>query len=141
MIQKIKTLILSLSLVGIFAMPLAITVPVMATDQQNINSNLCSGANSLSTTGADTGGCDTLKSTNPGSTLDNDIKAVLNILSIIVGIIAVIMIIVGGFRYVTSGGKEESVKGAKNAILYAIIGLVIVALAQIIVRFVLSKTT
>jgi hypothetical protein len=51
------------------------------------------------------------------------------------------MIIVAGFRYITSGGKQESVTGAKNTILYAVIGLIIVALAQIIVRFVLNKAT
>jgi len=51
------------------------------------------------------------------------------------------MLIFGGFRYVTSGGKQESVTSAKNTIIYAIIGLVIVALAQIIVQFVLNKTS
>jgi hypothetical protein len=51
------------------------------------------------------------------------------------------MIIYAGFRYVSSGGNDDAVKGAKNTILYAIIGLVIVALAQIIVHFVLAKTT
>ena len=64
---------------------------------------------------------------------------VINILSWVVGILSVIMIIIAGFRYVTSGGKNESVTGAKNTILYAIVGLVIVALAQVIVRFVLSN--
>jgi hypothetical protein len=53
----------------------------------------------------------------------------------------VIMIIVGGFRYITSGGNDASVTAAKNTILYAIIGLVVVALAQIIVRFTLGKLT
>ena len=51
------------------------------------------------------------------------------------------MIIVGGFRYITSGGNDTSVTSAKNTILYAIIGLVVVALAQLIVRFTLSKLT
>ena len=73
--------------------------------------------------------------------LDNVIKEVINILSVAVSIAAVIMIMIGGFRYVTSGGKQESVTGAKNTILYAVIGLVIVALAQVIVRFVLTRTT
>jgi hypothetical protein len=50
------------------------------------------------------------------------------------------MIIYAGFRYVTSGGREDAVKGAKNTILYAIIGLVVVALSQIIVHYVLSQT-
>jgi TRAP-type C4-dicarboxylate transport system permease small subunit len=68
------------------------------------------------------------------------IKKIINILSVIVGVVAVIMIIIGGFRYITSGGSSDKVTGAKNTILYAIIGLIIVALAQVIVRFVLNKT-
>jgi ABC-type Fe3+ transport system permease subunit len=56
-------------------------------------------------------------------------------------ILAVIMIIYAGFRYVTSGGSDEGVKAAKNTILYAIVGLVIVALAQLIVHFVINKTS
>jgi hypothetical protein len=51
------------------------------------------------------------------------------------------MILIGGFRYITSGGDSGNVSGAKNTILYAIVGLVIVALAQFIVRFVLSQST
>lgn len=69
------------------------------------------------------------------------VRKVINILSWVVGVISVIMIIIAGFKYVTSGGAEANVKGAKNTILYAIIGLVIVALAQVIVRFVLSNVS
>jgi hypothetical protein len=58
-----------------------------------------------------------------------------------VGIIAVIMIVYGGFRYITSGGDATKVTSARNTILYAIIGLIIVALAQFIVKFVLKKAT
>jgi hypothetical protein len=65
---------------------------------------------------------------------------IINIFSWIVGVVSVIMIIYGGFRYITSGGDSNSVTSAKNTILYAIIGLVIVALAQVIVNFVLDKT-
>lgn len=71
--------------------------------------------------------------------VNNTIKAVVDILSTAVGLAAVIMIIIGGFRYVTSGGKQESVASAKNTILYAIVGLIVVALAQIIVHFVLKN--
>lgn len=73
--------------------------------------------------------------------LNTTIKNILNILSVIVGVVAVIMIIISGFRYVVSSGKQENVAGAKNTILYAIIGLIIVALAQIIVHFVLKEAT
>jgi TRAP-type C4-dicarboxylate transport system permease small subunit len=66
---------------------------------------------------------------------------VINIISWIVGIVSVVMIIWGGFQYITSGGNDTKVTSAKNTILYAIIGLVIVALAQIIVKFVIGKIT
>lgn len=69
------------------------------------------------------------------------IKLVVSILSLIAGIASVIMIITGGIRYVTSGGDSSKVASAKSAILYAIIGLVIVALAQVIVRYVLANAT
>lgn len=73
--------------------------------------------------------------------LDDTIQTIVNVLSAAVGVVAVIMIIIGGFRYVTSGGDSARVTSAKNTILYAIIGLVIAALAQVIARFVLTKVT
>lgn len=86
-------------------------------------------------------------SCNPADTgqattnINGIIKTVINIFSIIVGVVAVIMIIIGGLRYITSGGDSNNVSGAKNTIIYAIIGLVVVALAQFIVQFVLNKVT
>lgn len=65
----------------------------------------------------------------------------VNIISSIVGIVAVIMIIFGGFKYITAGGDSGKINSAQQTIIYAIVGLVIVALAQIIVRFVLSEST
>ena len=48
------------------------------------------------------------------------------------------MLIIGGFRYVFSQGNEKAVTGAKDTILYAIIGLVIAILSYAIVNFVLG---
>jgi amino acid transporter len=76
----------------------------------------------------------------PNNDIGDTVRTIVNTLSLFAGAIAVIMIIIGGFRYITSGGKEEGVKSAKNTILYAIIGLVVVGLAQIIVHFVLNNT-
>ena len=56
----------------------------------------------------------------------------------IVGILAVIMLIWGGIRYVVSGGDSKKVTDAKNTILYAIIGLVISFFAFAIVNFILN---
>ena len=76
-----------------------------------------------------------------GDTLPQLVANIINIFSWIIGAVSVIMIIYGGFRYITSGGNDTGVKDAKNTILYAIIGLVIVALAQIIVNFVLNQSS
>jgi hypothetical protein len=100
-----------------------------------------------------TGGIDTCldsgaRSTDPNQAdvdasqrVNDIIRLVINVFSLIVGVISVIMIIIGGLKYITSGGDSGNVTSAKNTILYAIIGLVVVALAQIIVRFVLQKAT
>lgn len=65
-------------------------------------------------------------------------KQVTNTILYIVGIVAVIMLIVGGIKYVVSGGDSKKVTDAKNTVLYAIIGLVIAFLAFAIVNFVIS---
>ena len=69
------------------------------------------------------------------------IRRIINIFTIVVGAVSVIMIIIGGFRYIISGGDSSGVSGAKNTILYAIVGLVVVLFAQIIIRFVLTNIT
>lgn len=73
-----------------------------------------------------------------GISVNKVIAAVINILSVIVGVIAVIMIIVGGLKYMTSVGDSNKTASARNTITYAIVGLILVALAQVIVRFVLG---
>jgi hypothetical protein len=115
-------------------------VPIASaqTGQQQINNGLCAGSNLQFTDNPSASSCSTSDAT---TSINNIIHTIVNLLSAIVGIVAVIMIIVGGLRYITSGGNDASVTGAKNTILYAIVGLVVVALAQIIVHFVLAKVT
>lgn len=75
-----------------------------------------------------------------GAGLTNVVKNVINILSIVIGVTAVIMIIIAGLKYVMSAGDTSAIASAKHTVLYAIVGLVIVAMSQVIVGFVLSKT-
>lgn len=75
------------------------------------------------------------------ATVNTLIATAVNIFSWAVGLIAVIFVIYAGFRYVTSGGDAGKVTSAKNTLVYAIIGLVIAATAQIIVQFVLKSAT
>lgn len=65
-------------------------------------------------------------------------KQITNVVLYIVGVIAVIMLIIGGIKYVVSGGDAKKVTDAKNTVLYAIIGLVIAFLAFAIVNFVIT---
>ncbi len=74
------------------------------------------------------------------SAINNVASRVINLISLLAGIIAVIMIIVSGIRYVTSGGDSNKVSAAKTALIYALIGIAIAALAQVLVHFVLSQT-
>ena len=66
------------------------------------------------------------------------IRRVINLMLYAVGVISVVMLIYGGFRYIISGGQKESVTAAKNTILYAIVGLLISIFAYAIVRFVIG---
>lgn len=76
-----------------------------------------------------------------GSKADDTIITVINILSIIGGVIAVIMIMIAGIRFVTSSGDSGSVATARNTVIYAVVGLIIIALSQIIVRFVVERVS
>lgn len=66
-------------------------------------------------------------------------KQITNVVLYIVGVIAVIMLIIGGIKYVISGGDAKKVTDAKNTVLYAIIGLIIAFLAYAIVNFVITS--
>lgn len=66
---------------------------------------------------------------------------VINVLLFLIGAISVIMLIIGGIRYTVSAGDSNSVTGAKNTILYAIVGLIIAFLAFAIVNWVLGAIT
>lgn len=69
------------------------------------------------------------------------IKNIVNLLLFIVGIVAVIMIIIGGIKYTTSSGDAAKATSAKNTIIYAVVGLVVAAFAYAIVSFVVGRLT
>ena len=90
--------------------------------------------------------CSTLNSINSSESCDSTglssvIASIVNLLSVIVGIVSVIMLIVGGIKFVTSGGDSNAVASAKSTVIYALVGLLIVALAQTIVHVVLNVST
>jgi len=113
---------------------LALTFGVLAASPALVSadakSEVCKGV-SASTGG---GGC-----TDTSGSVQKLINAIIRIFSLLIGIVAVIMIMYGGFKYVTAGGDSNNITSAKNTIMYAVIGLVVAALAQVLVKFVLEN--
>jgi hypothetical protein len=95
--------------------------------QQGVNST---GANaSCGDKGSLTGG------------INNVAKTITTDFSILIGVISVIMIIYAGFKYVTSGGSSDNANSARNILMYAVIGLIITVIAQLIVHLVINSAS
>ena len=120
--KAIKRLVAAVILsVGVFAL-----VPAFPVGAVNVIDDACNS-------GSDSTICD-----NRDENVSDVVAIVVNTLLFIVGIISVVMIIVGGLRYTTSGGDSGSVTAAKNTILYAVIGLVVSIVAYAVVNWVLD---
>ena len=128
-----KKIIASLKIISFLTFGLMFITPLPAAALASKDA-VCSGAGLAG--GAGNSGC-TPVSGAPSP--DSILKKGLNLFSAIIGIIAVVMIMIGGVKYITSQGESANVASAKNTILYAAIGLVVVALAQVIVKFVLDR--
>ncbi|MDD5039550.1 MAG: pilin [Patescibacteria group bacterium] len=100
----------------------AVLLPVVASAQVNINKVNGSTFN--------------LGTADLESAVVNIVQWVLGFL----GLVAVIMILIGGFQWMTAGGNEEKVASAKKIISAAVIGLIVILLAWAIVIFVVSQT-
>ena len=137
MLQKIKNYATIILTFCAFSVPLLIPATSLAANCGPIAQNISNGV-AETTPGASSPNCG---SVGIDTGIRNTAIVVVDILSVVVGVVAVIMIIYGGFRYITSGGESGNVQSAKNTLLFAIVGLVIVALAQIIVRWVIGTST
>ena len=126
--KRFTALVLAVS----FAL-LPVLVPASA-HAIDINRYLCLGV-----TLGDSDKCDETAEGEAENTITDLAQDIIDVLSLIVGIVSVVMIIIGGLRYITSSGDSANVTNAKNTILYAIVGLVIVLFAQTIVRFVVGR--
>lgn len=124
--KKIKQYLLSLVLIASFGLTL---VPVTTT---TVNA-ACQGTECIKT------GVDKIDNNTGSDDLFDSVKDIINVFLFIIGAVAVIMIIYGGFRYVISGGDQSHVKAAKDTILYSVVGLVVAFLAFAIVNFVVDN--
>lgn len=67
-----------------------------------------------------------------------ELQLILQVAFAILGAVAVLFVVIGGLRYAISDGDPEDMSKAKNTIIYAIVGLVIVLFAEAIVTFALG---
>ena len=74
----------------------------------------------------------------PNPNPDSTIPTILNIVFSIAASVALLMVVINGFRYITAHGDPNSTASAKNGILYALVGLVVVMAAYSIVAFVVK---
>jgi cytochrome bd-type quinol oxidase subunit 2 len=130
----------------VFGLAAVVPATSSAADQNNLTGNVCNGIQVVITGQgpSGTGGSDGSECKTDGDGTDSLAKTInklINLFSMVVGAASVIMIIYGGFKYITSGGNDDSTKDAKNTILYALVGLIIVLVAQTIVKFVFTKAT
>lgn len=89
-------------------------------------------------TACNANGASALCNDTEGSDISSVIRIIVNVLLFIVGIVSVVMIIIGGIRYTTSGGNATAVTAAKNTILYSIVGLVVAFIAFAVVNWVIN---
>ena len=73
-----------------------------------------------------------------GSTITGEVGIYVNLFLGLVGLIAVVFLVYGGFRYITSGGNEESAEAAKKIITNSIIGLIVIIMSYIIVTVIIN---
>jgi hypothetical protein len=78
-------------------------------------------------------------SCNQSTTVQTLFTNISSVLIFLVGSLSVIMIIIGGLRYVLSNGDAKAAAAAKDTILYAVIGVVVAIIAYAIVAFVTSS--
>ncbi len=112
-----------------------VLTPIVQISAQSFNpfGRVCDAATAQTTTCQQNGQAD------PVTGNQGILYKTVRILSFVVGVAAVIMMIIGGLKYITSNGDSNSITSAKNTVLYALIGIVIFLLSQAIVIFVLSR--
>jgi len=132
--KYLKLIAVTMSLIGLLSMGAVSADSVRSLEPSNVDlfatnsfqSDACNGLSAIS----NTGGCG-----STSNTLGDIIKTVVGILSIVVGALSVIMIIVAGIRFTTSSGDSNGVAGARKTLIYALVGLAVAILAQLLIHF------
>ena len=125
-----------LAIFGVMSMPLATVQATPAYFAASSSDEVCEAIGAVDPN-------NTSNACNPKAegAINKLLRLTINLLSIVAGVISVIMLMIAGLKYMTSQGDASQTASAKNTLIYALVGLVIVAFAQLIVAFVLTNTT
>jgi len=138
--RQVTTILLgiSLAIVGMLSIlsadVYAVNTTAMTTIASSATNEACLGIGLANGSGGSSCG-------DNGGQLTNVLQTIINVFSAIVGIVAVIMIMVAGLQFITSNGNPQNVSKARMSLIYALIGIVVVVLAQVIVHFVFNQVT
>jgi hypothetical protein len=127
------------TLLGMLAVPalaVSLGVGVLSATVSAENPNACDGTGKVSGIKE---GKNCAKTADQQASLGDVIETITNVLLFIIGAVAVIMIIIGGIKYVISNGDSAQITSAKNTILYAVIGIIVALLAYAIVNFIIVE--
>lgn len=129
-----RRLILTFLATVTLCLPLLAAQPVAAFDPFGSTKTECQEAN------ADSSPCNAdANQGNPLAGPDGILIKVTNLLAIAGGVAAVVMIMVNGIRFILSGGNPDRVSGARDGVVYSVIGLIVIIAARSIIVFVLNR--
>ena len=130
MLKKVSQLMVGMSLATLLGVG-ALSVPVMADNcAKTPTTPLCRAQGGVDNVGGHTG--------SNGTPLLTRVHNLINLIIYAIGMIAVIMIVLGGIRYTISSGEQSQLKGAKDTIMYAVIGLIVAVVAYAVVGLVVQ---
>jgi hypothetical protein len=138
-----KKLLLIIGIITALLAPVLIGSPAFAIDILNGSGGDSGPCNNPDATGSNT---PAICNDNAANSTDNPLfgpdgilTVSIKIISLIIGIMAIIMMIVNAIKLVTSGGDPKAVASGRDGIIYALIGLLVAVIAQLLVAFVLTE--
>lgn len=135
-----KTRIILLTLT-IFSMISFLSMPAYA-EVVSTRKQLCTGSGGVWGKERDSNGNEVekcLSNDANGPSVTKTIQNVVNTLLFVVGMAAVIVVVIAGFRMVTANGDSQAVAKARSSIIYALVGIVVAVSAYAVVNFILDQ--
>lgn len=124
----------------IFMSP-AVASTSLAADPKSISKSVCEVPGNERLAGCESGDQKLDRAAGSSTAGGGYLESLVNVFTFIAGLIAMVFILVGGIRYITSTGDAGRIKQAKDTLMYAVVGLIVVGLARVIIGFIIGAST